>query len=206
MSTDGWGQLGSPWNRWLSLIWNFSGSQKKEGYQHRPEERPVREVNATVSPVPNELSGALIVRNGAGVAISESQATENERRIEKARKEIEALIAAKVGQSTKTEEPENAELVEAPETLVPGMIVMPVGMPPASWWQQFCQGSSKRLVERQAAEWAVQTLARETLGAAGNVRAEFETDAPISDVIDALERTTRCHGWQTLLKKAGLAS
>jgi hypothetical protein len=55
-------------------------------------------------------------------------------------------------------------------------------------------------------DWVCQTLAKETLGAAGNVRAEFETDAPISDVIDALERTTGGHGWQTLLKKAGLAS
>ena len=191
----------SPWNRWLSDL-EFLGLRQREGYQHRPHERTAREVEAEI--VPENLSGTLVVANHPGGAvISESQAAENERRMTRARKETEALFAARLGQSAKTEEPESAEPTEVIETLVPAMIVMPVGMPSQSWWAQFCQGDNGRIVERKVAQWVCQTLTKETLGAAGNVRIEFETDVPVAEVTAALEHVTGSHGWQTLLRKAG---
>jgi hypothetical protein len=181
----------------------FLGLAKREGYQHRPVEREAREVEAEI--VPENLSGALVVANHPGGAvISESQAAENERRSEQARKKIEALLAAKVGQSSETQEPEGVE--PATEALVPGTIVMPNGLVTPEWWAQFCQGDSGRLVERQAAQWVCQTLAKETLGAAGNVRIDFEEDVSVGDVIVALERISGSRGRQRLLKKAGLTS
>jgi hypothetical protein len=76
----------------------FLGLAKKEGHQHQRVEREAREVEAEI--LPEKLSGTLGVANHPGGAvISESQATENERRMTKARKEIEAKIAAKVGKS-----------------------------------------------------------------------------------------------------------
>src|SRR5689334_10073234 len=58
---------------------------------------------------------------------------------------------------------------------------MPVGMPSPSRWPQFCHGDSGRMVEQQVAQWVCQTLAKETFGAVGNVRIEFETDVPIAE-------------------------
>jgi hypothetical protein len=55
--------------------------------------------DSKVSPVLNQLSGALAARDGDGMAISESQVTQNERRMTRARKEIEAKIAAKLSRS-----------------------------------------------------------------------------------------------------------
>jgi hypothetical protein len=48
-------------------------------------------------------------------------------------------------------------------------------------------------------------IGRETLGASRCVRVEFETDAPVSEVISALEQLTGPHGWPKLRRKTGLA-
>jgi hypothetical protein len=84
-------------------------------------------------------------------------------------------------------------------------IVMPSSTPPPqSWWAQFCRGSSDRLVERQTAQWVVQTVASETLGSsAGSISFEDET-VKISELLGVLERLTGTNGWQQLLKKSGL--
>jgi hypothetical protein len=86
----------------------FLGLRQREGYEHRPRQREACEVEAEI--VPENLSGTLVVAtHPGGAVISESQAAENERRIEKSRKEIEALIAAKVGKRAETEESESAK-------------------------------------------------------------------------------------------------
>jgi hypothetical protein len=170
--------------------------------------REPREVEVTVSSVPEDLSGVLARSDHPnGPIISETQAEENARRMEKSQRKIEELIAAKLGRASRSE-PESTELgglASFEPELMPGKIEMPTGSPSQAGWQQFCQGDSGRLVERQAAQWVCQTLAKETLGAAGNVRIEFESDVPVSEVTAALERVTGSHGWQMLLRKAGLA-
>ena len=90
---------------------------------------------------------------------------------------------------------------EVETSLVLGVIVMPIGTPSAGWWSQFAQGDSSRAVAKDAAQWAVQTLAQETLGSrAGSVT--FDSDVTVGAVLGALERVAGPAGWQRLLKKA----
>jgi hypothetical protein len=76
----------------------FEKLRQNPNYQHRSHDRPAREVEAAV--VGEEISGTLVRTDYPGAAvISESQAAENERRMEAARKKIEARIAAKFSKS-----------------------------------------------------------------------------------------------------------
>jgi len=66
---------------WPSPLGRSSlGLRKHENYEHRPRERPAREVEAEV--VPEDLSGILTVTSHPGCAVvSESQAEESRRRV-----------------------------------------------------------------------------------------------------------------------------
>ena len=118
---------------------------------------------------------------------------------------IEKLFAARKAAQTNSGDGKNGDDIREVETsLVPGVIVRPAGMATEDWWRQFCRGSTDRLVERQTAQWVVQTVARETLGSsAGSISFEDET-VRIGELLGVLERLTGTNGWQQLLKKSGL--
>ena len=78
-----------------------------------------------------------------------------------------------------------------------GTIGMPTGMPPQSWWAQLTTGSGDRKIERAAAEWVCGQLLGETLGAGQGARIQFDADATIAEVIDALERAAGPRARQT---------
>lgn len=184
----------------------FEKLRQNPNYQHRSHERPAREVEASVVAVGEKVSGTLVRTDyPRAVVISESQAEENQRRIEKARKEIAAKIAAKVGKSSAPIEPENVEPAETAEAMTSGPIGMPTGMPSQAWWAQLTTGSGERKIERAAAEWVCSQLLGETLGAGQGARIQFDADATIAEVIDVLERAAGPRARQMLVRKAGLA-
>jgi hypothetical protein len=136
------------------------------------------------------------------LVVTAEVATQIQSRAERADATIEKLFAARTAAHISPATGTNGEDIREVETsLVPGVITMPVGIPSAGWWSQFAKGDSSRAVAKDAAQWVVQTLARETLGSrAGSV--SFDNDATVGEVLGALERVAGPAGWQRLLKKA----
>jgi len=178
----------------------FLKLREHESYHHRVHEQPAREVPGEITVEP-ALSGSLVrADHPNGAVISQSQAEETQRRSERSRAKVEALLAAR-GQPGSTAQngdgrPKEPELepAEVSEGLVPGMITMPPGIITEGWWAQFCRSDSERLVEQRTAAWVCATLARETV-MGQNARIEFEGDVSVGEGIAGLERIAGPGGW-----------
>jgi hypothetical protein len=141
--------------------------------------------------------------NNTALIVTAEVATQIQGRAERADAVIEKLFAARKAAQIEPERlrTNGHDIREVETSLVPGVIVRPVGIPSAGWWSQFAQGDSSRAVAKDAAQWVVQTLAQETLGSrAGSVA--FDNDATVGEVLGTLERVAGPAGWQRLLKKA----
>jgi hypothetical protein len=175
----------------------FLGLKKHENYAHHPAERPAREVEATVSSVPEDLSGVLkVVNHPASAVISESQARESRRRVEQTNAKIDALLKAKrLGNGNGTPEPVAMKL--AP-------ITMPAEPVPSSWWAQLVTGDNTRQIARDAAVMVCRTVVREVLGGnrAQPVPIEFAPgEVLLRDVHSAVLALCGAPGWTALVKR-----
>ena len=180
----------------------FLGLRKHENYEHRPSEQPAREVEATVSNVPEDLSGVLKVVNHPGSAvISESQARESRRRVEQVDAKIEQLMKAKQAGNGNgaPADPTSSAMVLPP-------IVMPAAEPGPGWWRQLSTGSSEREVERATAIKLVRTILTDVFGQlrSQNTPVEFASGAPIllRDVHSVLQDLCGPKGWAALTKRS----
>ena len=171
---------------WKAVAWQLERSFPSEF--SRPEIQLGVQINSQT------VNQTLVVTAEVGAQIQS--------RAERADATIEKLFATRTAAQMSPVSGTNGENIREVETsLVLGMIVMPVGIPSAGWWSQFAQGDSSRAVAKDAAQWAVQTLAQETLGSrAGSVT--FDNNATVGEVLGALERAVGPAGWQRLLKKA----
>ena len=183
----------------------FLGLRKHENYEHRPAERPAREVEATVSSVPEDLSGVLKVVNHPGSAvISESQARESRRRVEKADEAIEQLL--------KSRRAGNGNGAPADPTSSSAMVLPPIKMPPdpvpSHWWSQLTTGTGDREVERVTAIKICRTILSDVFGQlrSQNTPVEFASGAPIllRDVHSVLQDLCGPKGWTALTKRSEL--
>ena len=186
----------------------FEKLRQNPNYQHRNQEQgKVREVPGEIVVEP-ALSGTLArVDRPSSAIVSESQAAENERRVERSRKKIEDLLQARrSGSSEPAPEPSgNGSEPESSSEVTPGMITMPTGMPSQAWWAQLTTGSGDRKIEKAAAEWACSQLLGESFGSGQSARIQFDEDATVAEVVDAFERAAGSSARQMLVRKAGLA-
>jgi hypothetical protein len=185
----------------------FLGLKGHESYTHHPAERPAREIEATVSSVPEDLSGVLKVVNRPGSAvISESQARESRRRVEQVEAQIEQLLKTKrAGNGSHAAIPEPSP--GAPTALVPTLIVMPAGEPGPGpgWWRSLTTGSGEREIERATAEKVCRLIVEDVFGRlrAQQTPVSFEESSPIllRDVHQAIEDLCGSEGWKALIKR-----
>jgi hypothetical protein len=196
----------------------FLGLRKHENYSHRPHERPARDVDSTVvSSVPEDLSGTLVAQAHPGCSVvSESQAQESRRRLERANAEIAAAFQAKragngngTGNGAPPSSRPSADAGDSTPTtgLILAPIVMPQGEEPTSaWWNGFTQGDNGREVQREAALYACKVILREVAGplVAQNTPISFESElVTLRDVHSAIQDMCGPRGWAALLRKAG---
>jgi hypothetical protein len=179
----------------------FLGLRKHQGYEHR---QAVREVEAEVSPVPEEVSGVLVRSDHPNASIiSATQAESNQTRVSKADKRIDELLKSKRTSRT----PHNINSTPKPAMMKPSTIVWPHDKEPtAAWWDQFTHGDNTRLIERETATQVCRVILRETLGAtrAQSMPIKFADGLlTLRDLHAAIEELVGPKGWQTILKKAG---
>ena len=179
----------------------FEKLRQNPNYQHRKAEQPAREVEATVSSVPEDLSGVLKVVNHPGSAvISESQARESRRRVEQTDARIDALLKAK-----RTGNGNGAPADPTSSAMVLPPIVMPAEPVPSHWWTQLSQGSGEREVERATAIKIVRTILADVFGQlrSQNTPVEFAPGALIllRDIHARLESLCGAGGWAALVKR-----
>jgi hypothetical protein len=178
----------------------FSKLRSNPSYQHRRNVGPVRDVEAEV--IAPDLSGTLVRADHCGAVISQSQADETRRRVEKAEAKIEGLLPAKRNAGGNAQEGEP----EASSGLVLAPIKMPEGEPPTAWWCQFVQGSNDRQVEKQTAIEVCKTILREVWGPLKSQRmpVDFKTEpVTLGDLQAKIAELTGPKGSSVLLKKAG---
>jgi hypothetical protein len=181
----------------------FLGLRQREGYEHRPGQRPAREVEASVHRIPDDVAGTLVRADYPGSAIiSQSQEAENRRRLQEVDTKIAKLLAAK-----RNGGPAMPDFPEATRNaIVHSAIVMPAGEPSESWWGQLSQGDNSRTIAKEAAVYACRTLVREVLGAlvAQATIVDFQTDPVVlRDLHNAIQDLVGPRGWSALLKKGG---
>jgi hypothetical protein len=178
----------------------FEKLRQNPNYQHRKAEQPAREVEATVSSVPEDLSGVLKVVNHPGSAvISESQARESRRRVEQTDAKIDELL--------RTKQAGNGNGAPADPTSS-AMVLPPIVMPPEpspAWWGGLTSGSGEREVERATAIKIVRQIMADVFGQlrSQNTSVEFAPGAPIllRDVHSTLQALCGADGWAALRKR-----
>jgi hypothetical protein len=188
----------------------FSKLRANEAYSHHRPEQPANAREVEVCRVDPDLSGHLTRTDCPGAVVSESQAAENQRRVERVNAQIDALFAAKRGgNGTSPSRPSTNAGDQSPSNaLVLGPIRWPQSaIPSAVWWAQFTTGDAGREVERETAIKAVKHVARELLGEwqSQGVSVDF-TDGEIvtvRTVVALVEELPGGEGWPTLLKLAG---
>jgi hypothetical protein len=185
----------------------FSKLRENPSYQHRRNEGPVRDVEATI--VEPNLSGTLVRADHPGCSIlSQSQAAETERRVKQAQEKIERLMEGRRRGNGDSEPAASRQAAIGGETV--GMVLtairMPAGSPPASWWSQLVRGAGGREIEKETAVEVCKIVLRETLGLlrAQRVAIEFGSEpVALSDVQAKIQQVAGPRGWSALLAKVG---
>ena len=183
----------------------FLGLRQHENYSHRPHEKPAREVEATVmSNVPKDLSGTLVTQTHPGCSVvSESQAEESRRRVQKADARIDSLLAAKHNGNGAP----STDVAAASSGLVLGPVRWPKDADPSStWWHQLVTGDAERAIEHETAIKVVRRVVGELVGEgrAKEVSIDFDDgeSVTVGGVYRLLEELTGNEGWRKLLKLA----